>query len=97
MCRFFTAHHTNKEILEVGIVVKKFFFNFSSYGNFVFPTQMSYYGPGSIYSIGLHNVAGMCLLLSIGSGVSIVALWGRIEGTLGDIEDSLSATLYKVR
>lgn len=57
---------------------------------------MSYYGPGSIYSIGLHNLAALCLLLSIGSLVSMLALWGRVEGTLGTMEDSLSATFFEV-
>lgn len=57
---------------------------------------MSYFGPGSIYSVGLHNVAGLCLLLSIASLISMLAFWGRIQGKLGEIEDSLSATLFKV-
>lgn len=57
--------------------------------------SMSYYGPGSIYSIGLHNVALACLLLSIASLISILAFWGRIQGKLGSLEDSLAATLFK--
>lgn len=59
--------------------------------------QMSYTGPGSIYSIGLHNIAVMCLLLSVASGISIAAFWGRIQGKLGDMGNSLAATLFKVR
>lgn len=57
---------------------------------------MSYYGPGSIYSIGLHGFAMICFLLSLGSLVAMLALWGRVEGTLGSMEESLSATLFKV-
>lgn len=59
-------------------------------------SQMSYYGPGSIYSIGLHGFTMICFLLSLGSLVSMLALWGRVEGTLGSMEESLSATLFKV-
>lgn len=59
--------------------------------------QMSYHGPGSIYSIGLNNMAWACLLLSIGSFISMMAFWGRIQGKLGSLEDSLAVTLFKVR
>lgn len=58
---------------------------------------MSYDGPGSIYSIGLHNIGVMCFLLSIASAISVAAFWGRIQGKLGSLGDSLSATLFKVR
>lgn len=58
---------------------------------------MSYTGPGSIYSIGLHNIAVMCFLLSVGSAISIMAFWGRVQGKLGNVGDALAATLFKVR
>ncbi|CAM9772829.1 unnamed protein product [Pylaiella littoralis] len=57
--------------------------------------KMSYTGPGSIYSIGLHNIAMMCALLSVGSTISVMAFWGRVRGVLGVIGDSLAATLFK--
>jgi len=58
---------------------------------------MSYVGPGSIYSIGLHNIAILCFLLSVASGISIMAFWGRVQGKIGSLGDSLAATLFKVR
>ncbi|CAM9912464.1 unnamed protein product [Scytosiphon promiscuus] len=57
--------------------------------------KMSYSGPGSIYSIGLHNIAMVCLLLSIGSAISVMAFWGRVQGKLGTLSNSLAATLFK--
>lgn len=58
--------------------------------------QMSYSGPGSIYSIGLHNISVLCVLLPVASLISMTAFWGRIQGKLGSLDDSLSETLYKV-
>lgn len=58
---------------------------------------MSYVGPGSIYSIGLHNIAMMCFLLSVASTISVAAFWGRMQGKIGSLGDSLAATLFKVR
>lgn len=58
---------------------------------------MSYTGPGSIYSIGLHNIAMLSFLLSVGSAISVMAFWGRVQGKLGSLSSSLAATLLKVR
>eukprot|EP00752_Nemacystus_decipiens_P013014 g11513.t1 len=57
--------------------------------------KMSYVGPGSIYSIGLHNIAMMCFLLSVASAISVAAFWGRVQGKVGSLGDSLAGTLFK--
>ncbi|CAM9453337.1 unnamed protein product [Hapterophycus canaliculatus] len=57
--------------------------------------KMSYAGPGSIYSIGLHNIAMLCLLLSIASAISVMAFWGRVQGKLGNLSSSLAVTLFR--